>query len=127
MTGARKEELGAWGENGEDKAEKQHQCCEVRIENDEYERVAAPCEANKVRGSLKKPPYLRVVRFEDALTFSNSFNVVRTLCLPSHTFHTSLHVHDRLFQKHVPHLLIHTCWFKGHGDVREAYTANTYV
>ena len=22
-------------------------------------------------------------------------------------------------------ILIHTCWFKGHGDAREAYTANT--
>jgi len=43
----------------------------------------------------------------------------------SHTFHTSLHMHDRPSQKHVPRLLIHTCWFKGHEDVREAYSANT--
>ena len=29
----------------------------------------------------------------------------------------------------MPRLLtvIHMWWFKGHGDVREAYTANTYI
>ena len=34
---------------------------------------------------------------------------------------------DRPSQKHVPCLLIHTCWFKGHGDVCKAYTVNTYT
>ena len=54
---------------------------------------------------------------------SNSFNVLRTHCLPSHTFHTSLHVHDRPSQKHVPRLLTvtHTCWFKGQRDARGVY------
>ena len=61
MTGARKEELGAWCENGEDKVQKQRQCCEVRIENDAYERAAAPSEVNKASGGLEKPPYLRVL------------------------------------------------------------------
>ena len=52
------------------------------------------------------------VRFENVLTFSNSFNVMRTFCLPSHTFHTSLHMHDQLSQKHAhamptnPHMLV---------------------
>ena len=32
---------------------------------------------------------------QNALAFSSSFNVMGTLCLPSHTFHTSLHMHDR--------------------------------
>ena len=68
---------------------------EVRVENDEYERAAVPSEANKACGRLEKRPYLHVVQFENALTFSNSFNVMRTLSLPSHTFHTSLHIHDR--------------------------------
>ena len=67
----------------------------------------------------------RFVHFENALTFSNYFNVMRKLCLPSHTFHTSLHMHDRLSQKHVPRLLIHTCWFRGHGD--EPCKYNTYT
>ena len=37
---------------------------EVRVKNDEYEhgtRAAVPSEANKVRGRLEKPPYLRVL------------------------------------------------------------------
>ena len=37
---------------------------EVRVKNDEYEhgtRAAAPSEANKARGRLEKPPYLRVL------------------------------------------------------------------
>ena len=36
---------------------------EVRVENDEYVHGtrAAPSEANKARGCLGKPPYLRVL------------------------------------------------------------------
>ena len=64
------------------------------------------------------------MRFENVLALSNSFNIMRTLCLPSHTFHTSLHMHDRPAQKHMPRLLIHMCWFKGHGDACEAYIAS---
>ena len=32
---------------------------EVRVENDEYERAAAPSETNKARSRLEKRPYLR--------------------------------------------------------------------
>ena len=39
VIGVRKEELGAWRENGrEDRAQMQPQRREVRVENDEYER-----------------------------------------------------------------------------------------
>ena len=54
---------------------------------------------------------------------SNSFNVVHTLCPPSHTFHTLLHMHDRLTIPKACALLtvIHKCWSC------EAYTVNTYT
>ena len=77
---------------------------EVRVEMNRErglrERAVAPSEANKASYRLEK----RSVRFENVLTFSNSFNVIRTVSLASHT--------DRPPQKHVPHLLtvIHTCW-----------------
>ena len=59
---------------------------EVRIENNEYERAAAPSVANKARGRLQKLPYPRV------LCSIPHILVVRTL-YPPHTFHTSLHMH----------------------------------
>ena len=71
-------------------------------------RAAAPSKATTASDRLEKQPCpLRSVQFENALTFLNSFNVIRTLCLPSHT---SLHMHDWPSQKHVPRLLtvIHT-------------------
>ena len=107
----------------------QPQCHEVRVENDEYERAAVPSEANKACGRLEKRPYLRVVRFEKALTFLNSFNIMRTLCLPSHTSHTLLHMHDRPFQKHVPRLLTNPDMLVQMSlrCTRKAYTANMYT
>ena len=71
-----------------------------------WERATAPSEANKVCGRLEKGPHS--VQFKTALIFSNSFNVVCTLC-PPHTFHTLLHMHDRQSQKHIPHLLTNPC------------------
>ena len=115
------------------------------------ERAAAPSEANKACGRLDKRPTIssRSVRSKNALTFSNSFNEVRKLCLPSQTFCISLHMlasfpgscvsHPRtslgtrlctcMTEKHVPRLLTNprACCFKSHGDAREAYTANTYT
>jgi len=101
---------------------------EVRVKNDDYKR-----EQQRLAKQIKRVVVLKddhIFAFcavWNTLTFSNSFNVMRTFCLPSHTFHTSLRMHDRLSQKHVPSLLIQTCWFKGHGDAREAYTANAYT
>ena len=99
---------------------------EVRVENDEYER-----EQQRVAKQIKRV----VVLINDHIF---AFCAVRkrarirelfqrnAYTLPSFPLFTlrPLHMHDRPAQKHVPRLLIHTCWFKGHGV---AYTANTYT
>ena len=88
-----------------------------------------PSEANKARGRLDKRISSRSVGFKNAVAFSNSFNVMRTLCFPSHT---SLHMHDRPAQKHVPRLLTnpHVLVQRSLRCAREAHAfglANTYT
>ena len=57
--------------------------------------------ANKAYGCLQKQPYpLVLCCAKPRLHPLNSFNVVHTLWPPSHTFHTSLHMHERPSQKH---------------------------
>ena len=67
----------------------QPQCREVRVKNDEYERAAVPREANKARGCLRVQKHTHILKL----------NIIRMLCFPSHTFHTSLHMHDRPISK----------------------------
>ena len=81
------------------------QCREWWVREREKQHLAKQIKRVVV---LRTTIFLHSVRFENTLTFSNSFNVIRTLCLPSHTFHTSLHMHDRPSQKHVPRLLLVT-------------------
>ena len=63
---------------------------EVCVENDEYER-----EQQRLAKQIKHMVILRndhiscSVWFENALTFSNSFNIIHMLCLPSQTCRTS--------------------------------------
>ena len=78
---------------------------EVRVEMNrkrgvrERERAIAPSEANKARYCLEK----RSLRFENVLTFSNSFNVIYVRFVLLLTLFTI--IHDRPPQKHVPRLL----------------------
>ena len=56
------------------------------------------------------------VQFKNALAFSNSFNVMHMLCLPSHTFHTSFVAHAWLTSSKAhatptnPHVLVQRSW-----------------
>ena len=129
VMGARKKELGAWRET-EEKTERKCSLNAVKSASRTMstsmvrERAAAPSKANKVCGNT-------VLRNHQVFAFCAVRKCAHILklfqrnayALPSHT----LFVAHRPSQKHVPRLLIHTCWFKGHGDVREAYTANMYT
>ena len=99
----------------------QPQCREVRVENDEYESEQQ--RPNIARGRLEKQPYLCVLCSSKMRSHSPTLFARFALLL---TFYTSLH---SMTEKHVPHLLtvIHMCWFKGHRDAHEAYTANMYI
>ena len=90
------ERARSWRKNGEDMPPQRR---DVRVENDEYER-----EQQRLAKQIKRVVVLirtissRSVGFKKAFAFSNSFKVMRSLCLPpssSHNFHTSLHMHVR--------------------------------
>ena len=85
--------------------------------------TTAPSKANKARGHLEKRHYLHVLC--GSKTHSHSQTVHFAFLLTLFTLRRTC-VIDRP-KNDVPHLLIHTCWFKGHGDARKAYTANTYT
>ena len=107
----------------------QPQCCEVHIEHDEYLR-------EQQRPSSKQSAWLswettissHSVQLKNMLTLSNSFNIIRTLCLLAlFTLHCTW-MTDHPKARAMPILtVIHTCWFNSHGDPHEAYTANTYM
>ena len=68
---------------------------EVCVKNDEYKREQqCLAKQKKARGCVDKRLYLCILwGSKNMLAFSNSFNVIHTVCLPSHTFHTSFIAH----------------------------------
>ena len=96
----------------------QSQRREVRVENDEYER-----EQQRLAKQIKCMVVLRNGCIFAFCAVQKRTHILKlfqrnacTLCLPSHTFHTSVHMHDRPSQKHVPclltnpHVLVQRSW-----------------
>ena len=100
---------------------------EVRVENDEFER-----EPKRLAKQIKRVVVLRnnhILAFcavQNALTVSDSFNVIRTLFLPSHTFYTWLHMHYRKARATPINSNLHVL-VQGHGDARETYASNYVI
>ena len=104
-------------------------------------RAAVPSEANKACGRLHILTFCVVQERAHILeldtyalpSFSNFLHFVAHASLIPRLVHAP-HTHEPgneasmcMTEKHMPCLLtnIHTCWFKGHGDVRESYSTNT--
>ena len=88
-----------------------------------WERGVAASEAKNTHSSLEKPPYPCVQCSSKLHSHPQTLSIRYTL--PSFSLFT---LHGRPSHKHMPRLLTvvtDTCWFKGHWDVHEAYTANT--
>ena len=85
------------------KRKMQPQCCEVRIENDEYER-----EQQRLVKQIKHVVILRndhILAFCVVQKHAHILELFQRNAYALPSFHTSLHMHDRLSQKHVAHLL----------------------
>ena len=101
----------------------------AEVEHDEYLREQqCPSKQTRRMVVLRNSHTSHSVKLKNMLTLSNSFNIIRALCLTSHTFHSSLHMNDWPSQS-MCHAYTNSNprMFNSYGDAHEAYTANTYM